>query len=175
MKNKTNKSYATARTEFITQWGTLGTNWGINRTMAQIHALLMISSEPLTTQAVMDELAISRGNANTNLRELVNWGLIRVVIHKGDRKDYFEAEKDVWKMFCIISRERKRREIEPAIELLKTCTKDSGKPGNQDEAAFYKQLAELEEFLRLAGNIMERVARSEQNQLIPKVLNLLGR
>ena len=82
--------------------------------MAQIHAFLLISAEPLSTDDVMEHLKISRGNANTNLREMVGWGLARSVVERGNRKEYFEAEKEVWKIFCIISRERKRREIEPA-------------------------------------------------------------
>src|SRR3954452_18999341 len=91
-----------ARDEFITQWGVMGSAWGINRTMAQIHALLITATTPLTTDEIMDDLKISRGNANMNLRELCGWGLIRSVIRKGERKEFFEAEKDVWKMFCTI-------------------------------------------------------------------------
>src|ERR1700753_4192670 len=112
---------AAARDEFVMQWGGIGNAWGINRTMAQIHALLIVTPQALTTDEVMEELQISRGNAHTNLRELVGWGLVRSVVRKGERKEYFEAEKEVWKMFCIIVRERKRREIRPAITLLKDC------------------------------------------------------
>ena len=110
-----------ARNEFVAQWGALGTQWGINRTMAQIHALLMISPQPLTTDEVMEELEISRGNAHSNLKELVAWGLIRVVVKKGERREFFEAEKDVWQIFIIVARERKRREIEPALAILHKC------------------------------------------------------
>lgn len=92
---------------FITQWGAMGSWWGINRTMAQIHALLLITDRALSTDEIMDDLKISRGNPNMNLRDLAGWGLIRSVIRKGERKEYFEAEKDVWKMFCTIVRERK--------------------------------------------------------------------
>src|SRR5207244_13655672 len=87
-----------ARDQFVTQWGAIGSAWGINRTMAQIHALLIITPRALTTDEVMEELKVSRGNAHTNLRELVGWGLVRSVVRKGERKEYFEAEKDVWKM-----------------------------------------------------------------------------
>ena len=99
----------------------MGSAWGINRTMAQIHALLMTSDRALTTDEVMEDLKISRGNAHQNLRELVGWGLVRSVIRKGERKEYFESEKDVWRMFCIVARERKRREIEPALKALRAC------------------------------------------------------
>src|SRR6218665_1879966 len=107
-----------ARDEFVAQWGALGTQWGINRTMAQIHALLITAPDPLSTDEVMEDLQISRGNAHTNLKELVAWGLIRTVLRKGERREYFEAEKDVSQMFTIIARERKRREIEPALGIL---------------------------------------------------------
>jgi hypothetical protein len=82
------------RDEFVAQWGAMGSQWGINRTMAQIHALLMIALEPMSTDDVMAELLISRGNAHTNLKELVAWGLVRIVVKKGERREFFEAEKD---------------------------------------------------------------------------------
>jgi predicted transcriptional regulator len=107
-----------ARDEFVSQWGALGTQWGINRTMAQIHALLMTAPQSMTTDEVMEELQISRGNAHSNLKELVAWGLIRVVVKKGERREFFEAEKDVWHIFTIVARERKRREIEPTLGIL---------------------------------------------------------
>src|SRR5262245_50004684 len=115
------------RDEFVTQWGAIGSAWGINRTMAQIHALLITTTNLLSTDDIMAELKISRGNAHANLRDLVTWGLVRSVVRKGERKEYFEAEKDVWKMFCIIIRERRRRELRPAQAVLKEClsrTKD---------------------------------------------------
>src|SRR6201997_3607171 len=112
---------AAARDEFVMQWGAIGNAWGINRTMAQIHALLIVTPRALTTDEVMEELQISRGNAHTNLRELVGWGLVRSVVRKGERKEYFESEKNVWRMFCTIARERKRREVEPALRALKAC------------------------------------------------------
>ena len=90
------------RDNFIAQWGAFGSHWGINRTMAQIHALLMTGPAALSTDEVMDRLTVSRGNAHTNLKELVSWGLVRIVVKKGDRKEYFDAERDVWKIFTII-------------------------------------------------------------------------
>src|SRR3954453_12164213 len=100
-----------ARDEFVSQWGAIGSAWGINRTMAQIHALLITTPNPLSTDEIMEDLKISRGNAHGNLRDLVSWGLVRSVVRKGERKEYFEAEKDVWKMFCTVMRERRRREL----------------------------------------------------------------
>ena len=108
-------SLKNARSRFVESWGEMGTAWGINKTMARIHAFLMIAETSVTTDAVMKELAISRGNANMNLRALVDWGLIRRVSHPGERKEYFQSEKDVWTMCCRIARERKKREIEPVL------------------------------------------------------------
>src|SRR5207244_10194716 len=87
-----------ARDQFVSQWGTIGSAWGINRTMAQIHALLITAPAPLSTDQIMEDLKVSRGNAHANLRDLVSWGLIRSVVRKGERKEFFEAEKNVWKM-----------------------------------------------------------------------------
>src|ERR1700761_1431159 len=131
---------AAARDEFVTQWGAIGNAWGINRTMAQIHALLIITPGALTTDEVMEELKISRGNAHTNLRELVGWGLVRSVVRKGERKEYFEAEKDVWRMFCIVARERKRREIEPALRALRACEEQTRGLRGEKAIAFNQQI-----------------------------------
>src|SRR5204863_9713713 len=122
--NNENKSAAAlreARDEFVSQWGVIGSAWGVNRTMAQIHALLITAPAALSTDDIMEELKISRGNAHSNLRDLVSWGLVRSVVRKGERKEFFEAEKDVWKMFCIIIRERRRREMRPAQTVLNEC------------------------------------------------------
>jgi len=104
---------------YIRRWGEMGASWGISRTMAEIHALLYLSSEPLCTDDVMNRLEVSRGNASMNMRQ--NWGLIERVHRRGDRKEYFEAERDVWQMFEIITRERRRREIEPIVETIERC------------------------------------------------------
>jgi len=148
-----------AKDEFITQWGALGTSWGISRTMAQIHALLMVTPEPLSTDQVMDDLQISRGNAHTNLKDLVGWGLVRIVVKKGERKEFFEAEKDVWKIFTIVLRERKRREIDPAIMLLQDCAERTKGETSAEGKAFYDQMKELEKFAGFASNVGEKIAK----------------
>jgi len=158
------------RMEFIAQWGTLGSSWGINRTMAQIHALLMIAVDPMHTNEIMEDLKISRGNANTNLRELIGWGLIRRIAYPGDRKEYFEAEKDVWTMFCTIARERKRREIDPALKLLRDSTAKALDAGDPAQSLFAKQLTELAEFVSSADRILGKVAGSEKNKVMPFLL-----
>ncbi len=166
---------ALARDEFVAQWGAMGSAWGINRTMAQIHALLMTSDAPLTTDDVMADLKISRGNAHQNLRELAGWGLVRSVIRKGERKEFFEAEKDVWRMFCIISRERKRREIEPALKALRACEEQTRSLRGDKAAAFNRQIRALSEFVGQADTILDRISRSEGSSLLPLFLKILGK
>ena len=158
------------RMQFIAQWGTLGSSWGINRTMAQIHALLMIAVKPMHTNEIMEELKISRGNANTNLRELIGWGLIQRIAYPGDRKEYFEAEKDVWTMFCTIARERKRREIDPALKLLRESSAKALDPTDPAQRLFASQLNELADFVSSADRILGKVARSEKNKVMPFLL-----
>lgn len=112
---------AEAEALFIRRWGEMAASWGISRTMAEIHALLYLTPEPLCTDDIMERLSVSRGSASMNLRQLVNWGLIYRVHQRGDRKEYFQAEKDVWQMFQTILRERKRREVEPIVEAIERC------------------------------------------------------
>ncbi|MFQ3669958.1 MAG: transcriptional regulator [Verrucomicrobiia bacterium] len=162
-----------ARDDFVTQWGAIGNAWGINRTMAQIHALLLVSPRSLSTDEIMDELKISRGNANTNLRELVGWGLVRGVIRKGERKEYFEAEKDVWRMFATLVRERKRREIDPALEVLRRC-RDQTQPMRGNEAEdFHRQISALLEFVEMASSVMDKVAGAQRSKLLTLAAKLL--
>ena len=164
---------AQARDEFVSQWGAIGNAWGINRTMSQIHALLITAPQAMTTDEVMDELRISRGNANGNLRELTSWGLIRSVVRKGERKEYFEAEKDVWKMFCTITRERRRREISPAIDVLQNVAAKTQNLASPEAIAFTQQMNDLRHFLQTADSVMEKVARAEQSVVVPWALKFL--
>jgi DNA-binding transcriptional regulator GbsR (MarR family) len=162
-----------ARDEFITQWGVIGSAWGINRTMAQIHALLMVSQGALCTDDIMKELSISRGNAHSNLRELVSWGVIKSVLKKGERKEFFACEKDVWKMFCIITRERKRREIDPVLDVLKTCIESTTEQEDPETEAFRAQLNDLTEVVETVSKAMEKISNSEASKVIPWALKNL--
>ncbi|MEO5916607.1 MAG: MarR family transcriptional regulator [Luteolibacter sp.] len=163
-----------ARDEFVAQWGALGTQWGINRTMAQIHALLMTAPEPITTDDVMEELQISRGNAHTNLKELVAWGLLRVVVKKGERREFFEAEKDVWSIFTIVARERKRREIEPALAILSKCAEESREIDSPQGKAFYDQMKALEDFVGFASKMSDRIGAMKYGFAVQLATKLLG-
>ena len=163
----------TVREEFVTQWGAMGSQWGINRTMAQIHALLMTSLEPLSTDEVMEELQISRGNAHTNLKDLVVWGLVRVVVKKGERREFFEAEKDVWQIFTTVTRERKKREIEPALAVLNHCTESTRAMTTPEGRAFYEQVKQLEEFVGFASKVADRVGSMKHGFAVQLAAKLL--
>src|SRR5947207_13777341 len=114
--------------KFILHWGEMGTRWGINRTVAQIHALLFLSPRPLPAEEIAVTLGIARSHVSNSLRELQNWGIVRVVHVAGDRRDHFESMKDVFEMFRVIARERKKREIDPTLVMLRECIADAGKP-----------------------------------------------
>lgn len=135
--------------QFVLLWGEMASAWGINKTMAQIHALLYAENEPLDTDAIMKQLSISRGNANMNLRNLLHWQLIQKVHFKGERKDFYTAEKDVWNIVAILIRERHQREIEPIREnltqALHTFEQESGE--SETEAEFRERLENFVEFL----------------------------
>lgn len=107
--------------KFILHWGEMGTRWGINRTMAQIHALLYVSTKPLNAEDIADALSVARSNVSNSLRELQGWNIVRIVHVMGDRRDHYESLRDVWEMFQIILDERKRREIDPTIAILREC------------------------------------------------------
>ncbi|CAN5479887.1 hypothetical protein BH23BAC4_BH23BAC4_16580 [soil metagenome] len=135
--------------DFIHLWGEMATHWGINRTMAQIHALLYASEQPLDTDVIMDRLQISRGNANTNLRLLAEWDLVQKTQQLGSRKDFYTAEKDVWKISTIIIEQRRRRELQPVRQALEECA-DRVRSGGQltaEERAFAYRIDSLVEFL----------------------------
>lgn len=167
-------TWETSREEFIAQWGALGSNWGINRTMAQIHALLMTAPESMHTEEIMERLQVSRGNANTNLRELVGWGLVRGVVKKGERREYFEAEKDVWKMFVTIARERKRRELDPALSVLKNCAEQTKAEPAGPGKDFHKQMKELQEFVEFGMKVSDTVAGMKHSSALQWAMRLLS-
>ncbi len=153
-----------ARNQLVRRWGEMGGYWGINRTMAEIHALLFVTGEPLCTDDVMEQLKISRGNASMNLRALVDWGLVERIHKLGDRKEYFKADTDVWHMFETIMRERRRREVEPIIDTIDQCFQRvraadyaSGDPDAQEAEVFLRRLTDLRRFLATMGALFELV------------------
>ena len=130
---------------FVVQWGEMGETWGVNRSVAQIHALLYVSASPLTAEDIAERLSIARSNVSTSLRELVSWTLIRRVQVLGDRRDYFEAEADMFEMVRRIAVGRKAREIDPAIAVLKACVSEAADDTRVTPAA-RKRLAEMLSF-----------------------------
>lgn len=116
--------------KFILHWGEMGTRWGINRTVAQIHALLFISPQPLHAEDIVLALGVARSNVSTSLKELQGWGIVKMVHVLGDKRDHFESMKEVWEMFRVVLDERKKREIDPTIALLRTCIAEAEKEGS---------------------------------------------
>jgi DNA-binding transcriptional regulator GbsR (MarR family) len=117
---------------FILHWGEMSTRWGINRSMAQMHALLYLSPEALTAEQIADILKLARSNVSTGIRELRAWGVVRVVHRLGDRRDYFECVHDVWELLLAILEQRKRREVDPTIEVLQQCIQEAERTKNED-------------------------------------------
>lgn len=150
-------SYKEALEEFILLWGEMGSAWGINKTMAQIHALLYAKEDPLDTDAIMDHLEISRGNANMNLRNLRQWQLIRKVHFKGERKDFYTADKDVWSIVSTIARERRQKEVEPIRKNLQETLKSFEANDNltDEEIAFKERIENFVRFVEMFERFTE--------------------
>ena len=160
------------RERFISRWGMLGQAWGISRTMAQIQGLLLISDTPMNTDQIMEQLAISRGNAHNNLKELLTWKLARKVFIKGDRKEYYVCEKDPWSIFCTVARERQRREIEPLLDTLQDIQEELTHLPGQEARTFQNQVASMSEFAELGNRILDRVGRSEKSKLMKWLMTM---
>lgn len=161
-----------AKQHFISSWGAFGTHWGINRTMAQIHALLLISPDPLTQDDIMEELNISRGNTNMNIRELINWGLVDRVILPGERKEYFSAEKDIWKVVKQIVKERKKRELEPMLQLLDKLEEVEGDKRDKHVKTFIDTVAGIKKLGRQADKTLDAMIRAEESWFISSIMKI---
>src|SRR5881409_2215788 len=131
--------------KFVLHWGEMGTRWGINRTVAQIHALLFISSSPLNAEQIAETLGVARSNVSTSLKELQGWGIVKLVHVLGDKRDHFESMKDVWEMFRVVLDERKRREIDPTLTILRSCIAESGREKGTDQYTQHR-LRDLADF-----------------------------
>jgi DNA-binding transcriptional regulator GbsR (MarR family) len=162
-----------AKDRFIHTWGTLSAQWGINRTMSQIHALLLLSEKALNADEIMEELQISRGNVNMNLRDLISWGLIFKQLIPGERKEYFVAEKDIWKVTRQISRERRRRELSPLLDAVHELK--NGLQDNPEAEGMLKILNDIDQIASLADNTLELISKEEHQWLVQTFLNLKNR
>lgn len=152
-----------AKRKFIESWGKLGSEWGINRTMAQVHALLLISPDPLTTEQIMETLSISRGNANMTLRDLIGWGLIEKQHKPGERKEYFFADKDVWNIAKQVAKERRKRELEPVIKVLDELSKVTGDASDPEFSTFNKSVTDINKLAKNVDKTLETMLGAEES------------
>ena len=169
-----------SRDLFIRRWGEMGQTWGINRTMAELHALLYITAQPLSTDDVMERLNISRGNASMSLRALCDWGIVRRLHKRGERREYFESLGDVWEMFSIIAAERKRREMDPVLETIKQCQRmldaqSLGKAAAKEPSVQItrQRLEGMEEFMAVTNKIFQQFIGNAKSGLTRVVRVLL--
>ncbi len=165
--------------KFILHWGEMGTRWGINRTVAQIHALLYLAAKPLNAEDIVDTLGVARSNVSTSLRELQGWGIVKVVHVMGDRRDHFESLTDVWALFRAILEQRKRREVDPTVALLAECLAEAEKAG-AGEAHLRERLGALHDFFTTGVAWYDEVSRLPTAAVVQvmrlggKVRKLLG-
>ena len=164
-------TYPEGKDKFIQAWGALGSNWGINRTMAQIHALLLIAPEALNAEEIRDELQISMGNANMNLRALIDWGLVYKELKTGQRKDFFVAEKDMLEVVKKIIQQRKKKELEPLTKVLDELSEV--KAEDQHSAEFVKVMNEIKLFSGKTDTLLERISTSDSNWLFGTFLGMI--
>ena len=164
--------------KFILHWGEMGWRWGINRSVAQVHALLMLAPKPLPADEICASLGVARSNVSNSIKELQGWGLVRAVHVFGDRREHFETLRDVWEMFLIILRERKKREIDPTLQTLRECAAEAAKARDTDHTA--QRLKELIDFMELSSNWADKAqalsptAAKRLCQLGDKVFRLVG-
>ena len=160
-----------AKNKFIQAWGTLGSSWGINKAMAQIHALLLLATEPLSTEEIMEQLQMSRGNVNMNLRALLDWGIVKKDLKVGERKEFFSTGKDVWELARQISKERRRREIEPILNVLQNLQSVSG-DNKKAVNEFKKVTSDLLNFSIKVDSIIDKFSKSDQNWFYKLLMKL---
>lgn len=169
----TDRELIASQDSFIALWGEMASRWGVPRTMAEAHALLFVHGDPLHAEAIMERLRISRGNASMTLRTLVEWGIITRHHARGDRREYFRAEQDVWKLFATVARARKRREIDPLVEGLARCrtTPVRGRDGAA-RAAHNARVDELLSAVQLVDGLSERLVGADGGALRTATMTL---
>ena len=179
MTEKPKSSLTPVEEKFILHWGEMGTKWGINRTVAQVHALLYLASKPLPADEISITLSVARSNVSTSLRELQGWGIVRVVHVLGDRRDHFETLKDVWELFRIVAEERKKREIDPTVRVVGECVKEA-KADPHGTAQTAERLESMLEFLTAMTGLFDEITRMPTGalkgvaKLRGKVVAILG-
>lgn len=166
--------YSEGKEKFIETWGTLGSQWGVNKSIAQVQALLLIAPKALTTDDIMEELKISRGNANMSIRQLLDWGIVYKKSVAGDRKEYFIAEKDVWKWALKIGNVRKQRELNPVLDLLKEISENCEKAKTEEEKEFSRQIKELNAFTQQLGSVADKIFLTPGGTMLFKMLKMFA-
>jgi DNA-binding transcriptional regulator GbsR (MarR family) len=161
-----------ARNQFIASWGAFGSQWGINRTMAQIHALLLVSPDPLSADDIMEQLNISRGNANMNIRDLINWGLVERILQPGERKEFFVADKDIWHVAKQITKERKKRELEPMLKVLDQLSHVEGDKKDKEVKAFTDTMNNIKKFGQQADKTLDMMIKADENWFLNSMMKL---
>ncbi len=155
-----------AQQSYILHWGEMGTKWGINRTVAQVHALLFISPNPLNAEQITNTLQVARSNVSNSLRELMGWGIVRRVHVLSDRRDHFESMGDVWEMFRVILDERKKREIDPTLAMLEQCLQEARKEKGAESQYTADRLQELHDFLSITSKWYGQISKWPTNLLV---------
>jgi DNA-binding transcriptional regulator GbsR (MarR family) len=158
------QNLAPVQQQFILHWGEMGTRWGINRTVAQIHALLYLMARPMNAEEIAEALSVARSNVSNSIRELQNWGIVRLVHLPADRRDHFESLKDVYAMFRIIVNERKRRELDPTLQVIRGCLDNPGK--EEIDASTKERLEEMLGFFELADKLFGQLEKVSTKNLI---------
>jgi DNA-binding transcriptional regulator GbsR (MarR family) len=159
--------------KFIQAWGTLGSSWGINRTMAQVHALLLITPDSLSAEDIMEELKISRGNANMNIRALMDWGLVSKEFKSGERKEFFSAEKDIWKVAAQVVKERRKRELEPVLKVLQEVSNIEGDKKDKRIKAFTDSIHGIQNVVSKADKTLETIIKADENWFVGSFMKLM--
>ncbi len=163
---------AEGRQSFIEHWGKMGPKWGINRCMAQIHALLLISPRPLCAETIMDELCISRGSVNTNLRALIEWGLVKKKLKPGERKEFFVGEKDMWTIFKCIVQQRRKKELEPMLTELQRMKDVHGDTKETEE--YLTMIDSIYQICHKADTMLDTVVELEESMLNMREFSAYG-
>ena len=162
-----------SKQKFIDTWGSLGSEWGINRSVAQVQALLLTATEPISTDEIMESLTISRGNANMSLRQLLDYGIIYKKVIAGDRKEYFIAEKDVWKWAVKIAMMRKQKEIDPVMDVLKELKEETKANKTLEGKEFFKTVNDIQSFTGQLSTLADKVFNSNRGELLIKLLKMV--
>ena len=161
-----------AKLKYIHTWGSLATSWGINKTMAQVHALLLVSTKPQSADDIMETLQISRGNVNMNVRALIDWGIVRKEFVMGERKEFFVADKDIWELFKQVTKERKKREIEPVLKVLEELQTDVEEE-SEDVEAFKKVMKDLSTVTTTVNNILDKTIKADEHWLLSSFTKMI--